>query len=525
MMRTLARSALLALLAVVVLLGSAGVAGAAAPGAPDSPDAPAVEAPAPEAPAVEAPAPEAPSVEAPGPDAAAVEAPAPEAPAPAVVAPALDAPAPAVVAPPVTDRVAIAEGPVIVEDPPPATLDVDPDTDLADGQVVHFHGTGFPADRTISVGVCPCFRGPSGLAVQSDGNGVIDGRLRVTRTPFALGPPIDCLTTACSVVAQSSAEDFGHPQVVAQHSITFDPDAPPAEEPTLDAAPRSGLHEGTTVIVSGAHHQVDSAVGTLYQCLPGVGCDFSNMANAASDANGDVRVSFVVRRSLLIEGVEHDCDTAPGQCVLSIGAKAFPLTFTTPRESVTVSPTTGLTDGSTITVTATNFESNRFVMAQICSVPARDAAHCEDGAPFAYDRTLDGGWVKQGTTPRVISTPSGDVDCSVYSCYVVAGDVANTRLTWIYGLQFAPATPGGGTTDPPPPPTDGGTPAAPAGATSVNTPRAISRATLPVTGGGSTSLPLTGLDPSPWLWSGLLAIAAGVALGAWSRHERRSRAR
>ncbi|MEV6350755.1 enediyne antibiotic chromoprotein [Actinoplanes sp. NPDC051851] len=105
--------------------------------------------------------------------------------------------------------------------------------------------------------------------------------------------------------------------------------------------------------------------------------------------------------------------------------------------SVTATPSTGLTDGQTVTVDVTGYPANAGLIAAQCALPESGVQVCDwaDAAFFAADDNGD------GTASLVVRTtfdgntsdgqPYGSIDCSTVTggCLIGAIDTAYTTET------------------------------------------------------------------------------------------------
>ena len=120
--------------------------------------------------------------------------------------------------------------------------------------------------------------------------------------PRILSPSIDCAVVACEVVVQlytgdfEQFYDFGLP-------VAFDPHAPVAASPTAAVLPSAGLWDRQRVEVRGNDFD-PGAFANARQCAvleSDTVC--ADPVESRADNLGRLRESFVVRRTLTVDGV------------------------------------------------------------------------------------------------------------------------------------------------------------------------------------------------------------------------------
>ncbi len=263
--------------------------------------------------------------------------------------------------------------------------------------------------------------------------------------------------------------------------------------PTLTAAPVTGLHELSVVRFNGTGFGPEEVVGTAHECVTGGACDLSFGTETVADATGAViDAPTGVHREIDVGGNHIVCDAAPETCSVQVGTWEFPVAFATPREIVTVYPTSDLVDGQWVTIAARNFEPSRYVLTTECATADGDAAHCWNTHAVIYAPTgPDGSVVRTGQVVRSLPTPSGTVDCATQTCYLASEDITDYHHRWIVPIQIITKTETTSTTAP-------------------TTSTTSAADTLPKTGGSSGSA----------VWAGLLAVLVGSVLVAIGRRRR-----
>ena len=224
----------------------------------------------------------------------------------------------------------------------------------------------------------------------------------------------------------------------------------PSAVPVLSAAPLVGLHEGTWVHLDGSGFPPSALVATARQCVNGGACDTTFGFDVEADASGNVvDATFRLKRDISAGGATVACDAAPDDCAVVVGSFNFPLSFSLPRESIVYSPTTNIVDGQSVTLHAADFEPGRYVLTTQCATADGDPAHCLNDHPVVTGKIGDDGTFQQdGHVVRMLTTPSGVVDCAAQTCYLASEDVSYYATRWIVPLAFAPIPPTTTTTTP-----------------------------------------------------------------------------
>ncbi len=292
------------------------------------------------------------------------------------------------------------------------------------------------------------------------------------------------LIGASSVTSSARAAD-ALPPTISTTAVTTAPVITPSATPTLTVSPLTGLHELSFVRFDGTGFAPDEIVGTARECVTADACDTSFGTEVVADGTGAVVFATTgVHREITVGGDLVVCDTAPGTCSVQVGTWEFPIAFSTPREDVTVYPTSNLVDGQSVTVAARNFEPSRFVLTTQCATADGDPAHCWNTHAVIYAQIgADGSAVRTGQVVRSLPTPSGTVDCATQTCYLASEDITDYHHRWIVAIQL--------TTGP---------------ETTTTTATTSAVGTLPKTGGSNGDL----------AWGGVLAVVVGwimVAVG------------
>ncbi len=313
---------------------------------------------------------------------------------------------------------------------PPPTVTVTPSTGLVDGQHVVVDGAGFSPStpvgvsecaNTSSVGTCAL-----GTSIQTAGDGTFSLQMDLHNRMWA-GTVLDCRDPAvsCSIQAYS----FFEPDGEATAALSFDPNGPNLPPPVLTPSPSTGLVDGQTIAVTGsgfafpfgpiflADRSVRPATArwvppvdprsttadvsppvyptSVQECLvgadplsPAPACSqFYGFATLDGDGNLDGQVQVWAQFSTRT-GEVIDCRTAPQGCELRTGygdpysTATAPITFDpdaplAPPPTVTVTPTTGLTDGSLLHVVGDGFGAYATIVFHQCLSSGTGLTGCD----------------------------------------------------------------------------------------------------------------------------------------------------
>ena len=365
-----------------------------------------------------------------------------------------------------------------------ATLSADPSTGLADGQQITVSGTGFGAKTEFLIVECPagdtnaldCDPG-TGAAVKTDATGSFSTPFTAVRTieGFDTGTTIDCATAdACDLTALDE-----NLTAVAETPIAFDDVA--IVPPTVSAVPSTGLLNDQKITVSGTNFTPNAPV-SLSECAGTTGeesCGLVSIGGSGSgggtgghkvagkgggggeggfgetvaDASGSFSTSLEVIR--MVDGIEGpvDCAQPPGcQIIASNGAGTIQASVAISFADVvivppvmTATPSTGLEDGQTITVTGRGFSSRDELVVSECAAGSTDGSECvaEDGLGNAVEVEANrhGRFTITFNVARIITLLDGTVDCSqAPGCVIGAIDLESETedVTSMVPIAFDP---------------------------------------------------------------------------------------
>ena len=168
-------------------------------------------------------------------------------------------------------------------------------------------------------------------------------------------------------------------------SIAAMSSAPPLAGRTVSATPSTGLQDGQSIVVRGSGYAPGAQLalvtcGVESQTLANKqdACAVAQVQYASADAQGQLSTSYIVQRTIETAGLGRiDCGSAPKRCRLGVGelrtqegASAL-LSFSTEAPPathpiLTLGASTGLTEGSTITVHGSGFGVQRRLALRQC---------------------------------------------------------------------------------------------------------------------------------------------------------------
>lgn len=336
------------------------------------------------------------------------------------------------------------------------TLTVTPTTGLVDGEVLTVSGRGVAngGPGIVEVAQCRTRRTGEFACGETEGfglyfeNGAFDLTVPAAALLDLMKGPYDCRPAAGRCELRVRLYDFTGRSLRRAFPLTFDPDAPFADPPTLTVTPSTDLVDHQTLTAEGTGFAPDSPV-LVTECPANAqavdACDANAFFRADTDGNGSF--SIPVATSTLIDGgsIEADCRTTDCMFVASSTdgfdsrtTATAPVTFDPagaldPPPSITVTPATGLLGGQTVTVHGDHFTPFQFAFVFECKPRAVTVFGCS-----IYNRRSPGARVEVG--------PSGsfDVDFQVRPrwYYLPRGTTRNCRLERcaIGALSFTPFT-------------------------------------------------------------------------------------
>jgi hypothetical protein len=206
---------------------------------------------------------------------------------------------------------------------------------------------------------------------------------------------------------------------------------------TITATPTAGLTDQRVITVSGDGFTPDSSV-VVGQCMASAVTSVNNCGSnyvyTTAGADGSYSVQLTVLRTLQAPNGTVDCAEYPGRCVAGAAesqdivgtAEVTPLGFS----KVEVSQSTGLTDGSVITVTGSGFTPGSALGVGQCLAGATTTSECNSSNAVYVTASWTGSFSVRMTLRNPIYVFGFSVPCSAtYPCIVGAAessDVAGT---------------------------------------------------------------------------------------------------
>lgn len=339
-----------------------------------------------------------------------------------------------------------------------------PAVQLADEDVISILAEGFEKPNLLTVTMCTGSeptdpRGPGcdvgTLRTQAVGpDGTVELDYRLFRAIEVDGELVDCATAPCVV----SAAPLSQPEVAGAVAIEFDPTGEPAAPPRLTVSPAEDHFDGQLLTISGEGFDTSTEFA-VYQCLmPAVGgtpdCDHAATGYLTAYSNDVGTITATLRATRYISTAEGfaDCTEVPGGCVVLAEVSGGPDQLATMRTSPSarivfdpdlatsdggpvVVPTTGLVDGSVVSVVGTAGDARAWSAKppQLCT----EADQCTDLAFTEVDQTvrLTAGEIR---VPRRLYADGVTVDCRDTPCelrFVSGGAPA------VVALSFDPSAP------------------------------------------------------------------------------------
>ncbi len=190
-----------------------------------------------------------------------------------------------------------------------------------------------------------------------------------------------------------------------------------ASVPTITVTPNIGLTNGQTISISGSGFTAGASLAAV-ECngtaSTAAGCDTSAIDPVTVGSTGDIAAtSFVVATGAIGNGT---CGTsaADALCFIAIGTTSGTLVadasiaFAT-GPGVSVSPSTGLTNGASVTITGSNFTAGDSLYAVECLETATTEAGCDTST--ATPITAGSTGALPSTTFKVVAGPVGNGAC------------------------------------------------------------------------------------------------------------------
>jgi hypothetical protein len=292
----------------------------------------------------------------------------------------------------------------------------------------------------------------------TDGAGGFATSFTPRRTIVVAGVSHDCAIAGECRIGVGTVPDGAGGSATAE--IQFDPSVPPPPPPSIEITPATGLLDDQSVVVTGEGFDPNQFV-TVLQCLDpvdpyGSSCSFSSSAWVQASPTGTFTVSTTVSRVLYIQGSATDC-AAAGACVI-LAAGGYPedgaaasIQFDgsvplPPPPTVTVTPSTDLLDGGTVSVSASGFDAGaQLAVIQCQEIDTGDASGCNTSAYRMVQADASGDVSTDFVVDRMLYLFDGTIDCATQGCRIVVAQLYE-------GYPYAGATLAFDASVPPPPP-------------------------------------------------------------------------
>lgn len=220
--------------------------------------------------------------------------------------------------------------------------------------------------------------------------------------------------------------------------------APPAGAagtytPTITVTPNIGLTNGETVMIAGSGFSPSEASLVAVECnleaTSEAGCNTTSIAPVTIDASGNLAsTSFVVATGTIGNGT---CGTsaADSTCIISIGSTATSavvayasIAFAT-GPGVSVTPSTGLANGATVSITGSGFTPADSLYAVECLETATTEGGCDISTVMPITASATG--TLPATTFKVAAGTVGTGSCgssaaNYDSCIIEVATMAGT---------------------------------------------------------------------------------------------------
>ncbi len=263
--------------------------------------------------------------------------------------------------------------------------------------------------------------------------------------------PLDCLDPQYQCTVEVSDNSGGYISL----PVHFDRGAPLAAPPTLTATPTTKLHDGQVIELRGSGFDALSSVYTEICQRASLPTACRRGAVLYADREGRIGVPYTVRRVMQSTTDRVVCGTNAVECDLvtsgyfgPLPSSPIPLSFDSGSPllvpSVSVTPSTNLTNGQVVEISGSGFSANASLVVIECAAGSIGAANC-DVAHYARPDADANGMVTT-TFPVASSFVLKDgttIDCaaSAAACFLAVADLSDFANANSVPLTFAAATP------------------------------------------------------------------------------------
>ena len=216
--------------------------------------------------------------------------------------------------------------------------------------------------------------------------------------------------------------------------------------PSITISPSIGLTNGQTVTITGTGFSANEASLVAVECNPAAlvvgeaGCNIGSIDPITVNASGDFTSSFVVVTGPIGTGSGAGaCGTsaATANCFISIGSTATEANVAgasinfTGGPGVSVTPSTGLTNGASVTITGSGFKDGDSLYAVECLETATTEAGCDTSTATPITASATG--TLPSTTFKVATGAIGTGACGTTatnysSCIIEVAEISGADL-------------------------------------------------------------------------------------------------
>ena len=323
------------------------------------------------------------------------------------------------------------------------TITITPNTGLTSNQAVTIAGSGFSPGASLAAVECI---GTATTTAGCDLNAINPISVTATGT-FTVTFYVQTGTIGNGTCGTSAADANCLIAVgtlagtlVASGPITFATASSTPTGPSITVTPATGLKNGDTVTITGSGFTPGDSLFAL-ECLTkatsAAGCDTTGATPITANSDGTLAsTTFKVVAGAIGTGT---CGTSASDltgCVISVsnvsaGDRAYAaITFAAlASPTITVSPSTGLKNGETVTITGSGFTAGDSLYAVQCLVAATSAAGCDTTGATPITANSDG--TLPSTTFKVTAGTIGSGACgttaaNVRDCVITVATAAGT---------------------------------------------------------------------------------------------------
>ena len=332
------------------------------------------------------------------------------------------------------------------------TMTVTPSTGLTSNQEVAVTGSGYTANATYAAVECI---GTATTTAGCDTNAITPVSVSATGTVsfnfYVQTGPIGNGTCGTSAADSNCLIVIGTltGTQIAYAPISFGTPAPAG--PSITLTPSTGLANGAKVTITGSGFVAgDSlfAVECLATATSSADCNTAGATPITANADGTLpSTSFTVTTGTIGSGACGTTAANAAGCVISVstvaGADAAhaSITFAVAVPTITVSPATGLKNGTKVTITGSGFAAGDSLFAVQCVATATSAAGCNTVGATPITANADG--TLPSTTFTVATGTIGSGACgtttaNAKNCVITVATISGTDAG-AAPIQFAVA--------------------------------------------------------------------------------------